>query len=433
MRIVIPTIGTRGDVQPYLALALGLSEAGHSVTVMTHPAMRVLFRDQAVMFKPMGPDVDLGAEAAKIRGRSSNWLLGFLRVMRFSFSMLELCHNDILEECADADLIVTAHSGAGRMEAVRLGLPTVSVTLMPQAIPAPDPAASRLKRLLNSLAGAGMGLMMTRPVNQMRRRHGLAPMGPEGITSTRLNLIPISPLVSPPNALWESRHHVTGYWFLRPAAGWAPPAELASFLAAGAPPVVISLGAMAISGADTREAASMTLKAIDQTGVRAVVQGWDEALQALALPDGVFHAGPVPHEWLLERAGAVMHHGGFGTTAAGLRAGIPAIVVPHIIDQFIWGQRLTELGVAPKPIARAKMSVAQLAGALEQVSHDQVMRRRASELGDAIRAEPGVSRAVALIEASLPEGQCPEAGKGNVVSTMNRACSTAASPIHHGL
>jgi sterol 3beta-glucosyltransferase len=212
-------------------------------------------------------------------------------------------------------------------------------------------------------------------------------------------------MVYPPNPLWEKRHQMTGYWFSPQPAGWQPPADLAAFLAAGAPPVVISLGAMAITGKDTLEAASITLQAIEQAGLWAVVQGWDEAMQDLAVPAGVFHAGPLPHAWLLERACCVMHHGGFGTTSAGLQAGIPAIVVPHIIDQLIWGQRLNELGVAPEPIARAKMSVAKIAAALEQATGDQAMRLRARQLGQQIRAEHGVETAVRLIEASMQDAK----------------------------
>jgi sterol 3beta-glucosyltransferase len=100
-----------------------------------------------------------------------------------------------------------------------------------------------------------------------------------------------------------------------------------------------------------------------------------------------------------------MQHGGFGTTAAGLQAGIPAIVVPHILDQFIWGQRLHDLGVAPQPVARAKLSVAKRAAALEQASRDPALRLRARQLGEQIRAEKGVETAVGLIEASLQEAQ----------------------------
>jgi hypothetical protein len=138
MKIILPTIGTRGEVQPYIALALGL-RAGHSVTLVTHPCMRGLVESYGVDFAPMGPDIDIGAEAARIRAKSPHWMVGFMRVMKFSFAMLEKAHPGLLELCRGADGVIVSHSAAGRMEADKLGLPTVSVTLMAEAIPVKDP------------------------------------------------------------------------------------------------------------------------------------------------------------------------------------------------------------------------------------------------------------------------------------------------------
>lgn len=242
-----------------------------------------------------------------------------------------------------------------------------------------------------------MGGMMTRPLNQIRKRAGVAPMGPEGITSQRLNLLPISPQVCPPDPRWEARHRMTGYWFAPSPKSWDPPADLLEFLETGDAPVVISLGAMAISGEDALEAAQITLAAVQQAGVRAVIQGWDEPMQKLALPAGVFHAGSVPHDWLLARSAGIIHHGGFGTTSAGLRAGIPSLVIPHIIDQFIWGQRVFELGVGPKPIQRNKLTAENLCEAVRQMTENSEMRTRAADLGEKIRAEQGLQNAVRWI------------------------------------
>jgi sterol 3beta-glucosyltransferase len=396
LKIIIPTIGTRGDVQPYIALALGLQNHGHDVRLATHPSMRGLVESYGVAFAPMGLDVDLGHEAAVIRGHSANWISGFMRVMRFSFSMLEQSHAKLLELCRGADLIIVSHSAAGSVEADQLGLPTVSVTLMPQAIPANDPKAPFISRGFTKLAGAGMGLFMTRPLDQIRKRAGVPPMGATGITSPRLNLIPLSPLVFQPNPLWESRHRMTGYWFAPSPQTWTPPEDLIKFLEAGDKPVVISLGAMALSGDDAMEAAQITLAAVQQAGIRAIIQGWDEAMKQLPIPTTVFHAGAVPHDWLLERSCGMVHHGGFGSTAAGLRAGIPALVVPHIIDQFIWGQRIAELGVGPRPISRTKLKPQAMADALAQMKSAD-MRERAAQLGEKIRQERGVDEAVRLI------------------------------------
>ncbi len=397
MRTIIPTIGTRGDIQPYIALALALQVAGHTVTLASHPAMRGLVESYGVSFAPMGPDIDLGRETAIIRRKSPNWMVGFMRVMKFSFDMLERSHTDLLELCRGVDRIIVSHTAAGSMEADKLGLPTVSVTLMPQAIPANDPKDPFLKRGLMKIAGAGMGLMMTRPLNQVRKRVGLLPMGPTGITSPTLNLIPLSPSVSPPNPFWEARHRMTGYWFAASPQGWNPPRDLMQFLEAGAPPIVVSLGAMAISGEDALEAAKITLEAVQRSGVRAIIQGWDEPLKTLSLPPTVFHAGSIPHDWLLPRAGGLVHHGGFGTTAAGFHAGIPSLVIPHIIDQFIWGQKVAELGVGPKPISRAKLRVRIMADALVQMQSPEMLAKAAA-LGGKIKQENGVRAAVQLIE-----------------------------------
>ena len=268
---------------------------------------------------------------------------------------------------------------------------------MPQAIPVPDPQASLFKRALMSVAGAGMGLVMTRPLNQIRKRYGVPPMGPQGITSPKLNLIPLSPAVIPPDPRWEPRHQMTGYWFPPAPQTWQADEGLIRFLEAGDPPVVISLGAMSISGDDALEAAQMAVEAVKISGIRAVIQGWDEPIQKIELPPTVFHAGSVPHDWLLARASAVIHHGGFGTTASGFRAGIPQVVIPHIIDQYLWGQKVNELGVGPKPIDRAKLTADGLARALRQAMEDEKMREKAAELGRRIRAEDGVGNAVQLI------------------------------------
>ncbi len=401
MKIIIPTIGTRGDVQPFIALALGLLRAGHRITLASHPCMKKLVESYEVPFMPIGPDIDIGQETAIIRAKSPHWMVGFKRVMDFSFAMLEQSHVDLLRLCSGVNLVIVSHTAAGSMEADKLGLPTVSVTLFPQAIPVKNPKDSFFKRAVMNIAGAGMGLMMTRPLEQIRKRVGLPPMGPTGITSSTLNLIPLSPQIFPPNPLWEPRHHMTGYWFAPAPERWTPPDDLLAFLKAGEPPVVVSLGAMALSGEDALQAAQITLAAVRQVGVRAIIQGWDEPMKHLPIPPGIFHGGSIPHDWLLPRASGLIHHGGFGTTASGFRAGIPMLVIPHIIDQFIWGNKVAQLGIGPQPIPRPKLKAENMAAALRQMQ-SPAMRRKAAELGAAIRAEPdGVAEAVRLIEETF--------------------------------
>lgn len=402
MKFVIPTIGTRGDIQPYIALALGLQSAGQETLIVSHPVMRDLVNSYGIPFSPMGPDIDIARETAIIRGRSRNWMIGFSRVMKFSFAMLEQSHTDLLALCRNADRIVVTHTAAGSIEADQLDLPHVSVTLMPQAIPVYDPDEPWMKRAVGKVAGAGMGLMMSRPLDKIRKRVGVRPMGVTGITSPTLNLIPVSPNVISPNPLWEPRHRMTGYWFVPSPEDWIPPQDLMEFLDAGEQPIVISLGAMALGGRDAMEAAIITINAVQKSGMRAVIQGWDDAMKTLSIPPCVFHGGSIPHDWLLNRASAVVHHGGFGTTSAGFQAGIPSLVIPHIIDQFLWGQQVAQLGVGPQPIPRTKLSEQNLTAALVQMKEDKDMREKAFRLGEKIRAEQGVKEAVRQILESDP-------------------------------
>jgi UDP:flavonoid glycosyltransferase YjiC (YdhE family) len=255
--------------------------------------------------------------------------------MRFSFDMLRQSHDDILALCRRADLVVVSgQSAAGKNEADQLGLPYLSVTLMPWAIPWDDPERPLFRRLAYRLIDVAVGALTTRPLNRLRKKQGLPPVGREGFTSSRLNLVPVSPTVYAPNPRWGPQHRIVGYWFADNPAGWEPPAELLSFLGAGEPPVLISLGAMSIGDWRAAEVTGLFIDAVQEAGVRAIVQGWEASLSQLSLPPTVCATGPLPHSWLLPRCAAAVHHGGFGTTAAGLRAGIPALVIPHIADQL---------------------------------------------------------------------------------------------------
>jgi UDP:flavonoid glycosyltransferase YjiC (YdhE family) len=398
MRIVLPTIGSRGDVQPFIALAQGLIRTGHSVRLASHPVMRGLVESHGVPFAPIGPDIDLGQEAAAIRRRSRNVAVGLVRAMRFSFDILERSHEDILAHCRQADLVVVpAQSAAGKNEAERLALPYASVNLVPWGIPWDDPGRPWYKRLLYGALDGLIALITTRPLNRLRRRQGLPPVGPEGFGSARLDLVPVSPAVYPPNPHWAPYHHLVGYWFAAAPAGWLPPGDLLAFLEGGEPPLLVSLGAMSLGREESLASATLFVEAIRQVGVRAIIQGWEEGLAQLPLPPEIYAAGPLPHSWLLPHCAGLVHHGGFGTTSAGLRAGIPALVIPHLVDQFYWGQRVHELGAGPPPLRRSRLDVQNLAAALEALAGDAALRDAASTLGAQIRAEQGLQNAVRLI------------------------------------
>jgi UDP:flavonoid glycosyltransferase YjiC (YdhE family) len=138
--------------------------------------------------------------------------------------------------------------------------------------------------------------------------------------------------------------------------------------------------------------------AVQQAGARAIIQGWDEGMEKLTLPPTIYAAGSLPHGWLLSRCAGMVHHGGFGTTSAALRAGIPALVIPHLVDQFYWGQRVYELGAGPQSIRRGRLEPVGLTAALDELVRNPKLHHAAASLGEVIRSEHGIDNAVRLIE-----------------------------------
>jgi sterol 3beta-glucosyltransferase len=323
-----------------------------------------------------------------------------MRVTQSTASIVQQCYPEILALCDNADLVVVSHNFAGRTEAEKLGLPFASVTLQHQSIPTSNPAQGRLYKTAASFMGAFITPASLGPQNQLRKKAGLkAVKGIEELMSPVMNLLPVSPSIVAADPRWKPQHKISGYWFIDEPAGWQPPDDLMNFLEAGKPPIAISLGEMALEG-DKRavESAQMILDAVQEAGIRAIIQGWDTVLPQLSLPKDVFHSGSLPHNWLFERVKAVVHHGGFGTTAAGLRAGRPAVVLPHVIEQYFWGERVYELGAGSQPVPRDKWSVPLIASAFTQVVEDDQLSTQAEELGKRIRQECGIQTAVKMIE-----------------------------------
>jgi sterol 3beta-glucosyltransferase len=397
MKIIVATIGSRGDVQPYINLCQGLLAAGHDVTLATNPTLCALAQAHGVPACPVGPAVDMGEVGARLLAQSfNNMWLGMIRVMQLGAHLVEEAFPDVLALCRGVDLVITTDSGSGVAEAEKLGVAWISVTLQPGRIPMPKEHPNLVDRTIWPV----MSSLFVMPTNRFRKRVGVPPVKDiSEMMSKRMVLLPVSRHVAMPDPRWPAQVHPTGYWFARPQAGWKPPENLVHFLQAGERPIAVSLGVMSNSGSQARQGAQIVLQATQDAKVRAIIQGWDEGLRGLTLPETVYHAGSLPHDWLFDQVDAVIHHGGFGTTAAVLRSGAPGIVVPHIIDQFFWGMRVGELGAGPKYIPRGQLGVKNLCEAIRQSLQDSGMREKAAQLGAAIRAEPdGVVNAVKWIE-----------------------------------
>jgi UDP:flavonoid glycosyltransferase YjiC (YdhE family) len=227
------------------------------------------------------------------------------------------------------------------------------------------------------------------------RRSVLGLDGPFRMQGDGPVLYGFSPALIPVPEGGTRRRIVTGWWFLD-GGRWTPPAELERFLEGGRPVVSIGFGSMV--GEDPRALGALVVGAVRDAGVRAVLlTGWG-ALDEVG-GDDILVARSVPHDWLFARVDAVVHHGGAGTTGAGLRAGVPSVVVPFGVDQPFWGSRVHAIGAGPRPLPRRGLTRDALAMALRQATGDPAMRAAAARIGTVIRAEDGVATAVRAIEA----------------------------------
>ncbi len=416
MRIAIIATGSRGDVQPYIALGKGLQSAGHEIRLLTHQNFEALARAQGLEPWILRGDVQQVAQSEAMQAclESGNFLGIMAQMAKEAEQAAVQLAEEALEVCRGMDLLLGGMGGlyTGLALCEKLDLPFLQAYLLPftptRQFPTllADGLPFRLppgfNRLSHHLTRQVFWQGFRRADRRSRRQVlGLPPapfLGP--YRSPHLRGMPVlygfSPAVIRPPADWGDDTHVTGYWSLEPEDGWEPDPGLGSFLEAGPPPVYIGFGSM--GNRDPRATAELVLKALEMAGQRAVLSsGWG-GLEAGALPDTVFPVGSVPHHWLFPRMAAVVHHGGAGTTAAGLQAGVPSIVVPFFGDQPFWGRRVRDLGVGPEPIPRRALRAEPLVQAIGEAVSDPQMRQRAAELGAQIRAEDGIGRAAAVLE-----------------------------------
>ena len=411
--ITIVTAGSRGDVQPYVALALGLRDAGHRVRVATHENFRAFVTGRGLDFAPLRGDPQAilhsaAADAWLASGRNRN-MLRFMREMRrLGETLVDELLVDFWRACQGADAILFSAVGAASWQvAERLGVPRAAAFLQPltptREFPAIGlPPALRLGGTFNRASHAVAEQLMWQPVRRRVNRWRRATLGLGALPlagpfrAMARERVPVlygfSPLVVPPPADWPGSVEVTGYWVLGPEPGWRPPAALERFLASGPPPVYVGFGSMTPRNAG--RLTRLALEALERAGQRGVIlKGWG-GLGEGDLPPWAFAVEDVPHEWLLPRTAAVVHHGGAGTTGAGLRAGIPSVLSPLGFDQHFWGGRVAQLGVGPRPVSRRTLTAERLAAAITAATSDGAMRERAARLGEQLRTEHGVERAV---------------------------------------
>ena len=424
MKITVFAAGSRGDIQPCVALSQALQQAGYQVRLAAPEDFAGFIQEYGVDFYPLRGDVqqimasDTGKRFMETGGANPIKSIKAIRTMiaPVVMSMAE----DAYAACQDADALIClgVFSAFGQAIAEALHIPIIHVEPTPllptRAFPAPSwPIQKNLGGWHNFLSGMAMLQIIWlwyRPfVNDFRRQLGLSAYTfarfYRALKSTPM-LSAYSPSIIPHPADWPETVHITDYFFLDTQTDWQPSPELDAFLEAGDPPVYIGFGSMA--GDKPEQLATLVLKALAKSGQRGLLlTGWG-GLRPELVPDNVFVLDAAPHSWLFPRMAAVVHHGGAGTTAEGLRAGVPAIIVPFVFDQPFWGARIKRLGLGPKPIPRKKLTADQLANAIRIVVADSGMKQRAKSCGEAIRAENGLDNAVKIVQRYFGEPRVVE-------------------------
>lgn len=418
LRITVLTVGSRGDVQPYIALSGGLQAAGYEVRLATHAPFRETIESRGLEFGSIAMDpreVMRGREGREWMESGENPVHFVRRLVHLIRPHLRRHLGEVQAACDGADGIVFSPLAfAGWHVAESLGVPSCQAALQPaaptRAFPT-LPLAGRwdfggtVNRLTHLLSQQFVWQALRSTLDPWRQKSlGMSALGLRGpFRATRRRRTPvlhgISPLVLPRPRDWPEWVHLTGYWFLDRPPDWQPSARVIEFLAAGPPPVYVGFGSMIPR--DPAGTIDAVLGALHRAGVRGIVAtGWMGAT-AHAFPDDVLALDEIPHDWLFPRVAAVVHHGGAGTTAAAMRAGRPAVVVPFFADQPFWAERVRALGVGPTPIPLRRLTADRLASAIRSAVTDEGIAPRAAELGERLRAEDGVGNAVAIVDRVL--------------------------------
>jgi sterol 3beta-glucosyltransferase len=409
-RIAVLSLDTRGGVQPYIALALGLQRAGHRVHMLAPTDFVPMIEAHGIWVSGLSGNME-----SALRGAPDATERGPIASIRFAARESRIHVSrwmaEALEGCRDVDVITGGIGGmiVGESVAEKLGVPFVQTHLQPVCASTGEypgvlfPGVPRWtgalgRRLSHPLSEFALWAPFAAAVRAARRDVlGLSRKKPR-VDALLPVLYGYSAHVVPRPVHWPATRRVTGYWSLPHLDTWEPELALQEFLHAGPPPVCIGFGSM--TSGDPAALTELVTGAVRKAGARAVLlSGWG-GLHAAVHRD-VFVTREVPHDWLLPQMSAVVHHGGAGTTAAACAAGVPQLVVPFTMDQPFWASRVERLGVAAPTIPRQHLTVDALATGIRTAVATPDIRARARILAAQIGGEDGVAMAVSAFD-SLP-------------------------------
>lgn len=412
MKISLLTYGSRGDVDPFIEISKGLLRAGFQVTLAAPKKFKSLVSANQIEYVSFpGNPQQLVQDLVDQAGGS--WLRMVREMSSFVLPLAAEVSQLARFACRNADLIIHSFllTNTGYEIARDMGIPDISALTFPVftntgAFPAPVapdlPLGDGYRRLTHALVTQIFWQGSRVIYRLIRKKHPELPpltswpFNPRNPWQTPI-MYAFSPQVVHRPADWRESVHITGYWFSADERDWKPEPKLRKFLENGPAPIAVVFGSTS-----TSKLAGIHRKVIEAlkiTGQRGIILGTEP--RESASPDIYWHNKYIPYTWLFEKAGAVIHHGGAGTTGKALRAGIPSIILPFTSDQPFWGRQVYKLGAGPKPLAPNRFSAAQLSRLLNTVIYKKDLTAKASRIGQRMRNEDGVSNAVGIIEGYM--------------------------------
>jgi sterol 3beta-glucosyltransferase len=415
MRILIAAVGSRGDVAPVTGLGTALRGAGHDVSVASYATFEGLITGCGLGFRlvPGDPELIGASQQGQRWQEGGTGSMSGIRFVRLIAEHTRDVNAAVLQAARqDTDVLVVAGTAwfGGYRIAQGLGLPSIGLALQPTHPTSRFLPSGLTTRSLGPWGNRALGRAVMilgggavdKPSKRLWAEEGLPDLSIGKLyrrqEATRWPFIyGYSHFVVPRPPDWREGIDVAGYWWPAHPAGWTPPADLERFLAAGPPPVFVGFGSR--NPADADRLSAVVAAARRAAGVRMVIQsGWANLGAAQQHDDDVIVIGEAPHDWLFPQMAAVVHHAGAGTTAAGLRAGVPTVSVPMITDQPFWASRVTALGAGPKAVPYKSLSAESLGAAISDAVRRDSYRSRAQAIAKQLASEDGTLPVIRAVD-----------------------------------
>jgi len=415
-KVALVAVGSRGDVQPMVMLGLGLKSAGYDPTIIAGSDFEDWIGSFGLNYKSLGINMqeimnsEIGLNWANTGGNP----LGSLKSMKQLLKLYGRSIRDSIWEVGQhSDVIISNFLTDSLAMMVAETHDVVHIMIMLQPLMPTKHGKSHMNPVIqgssvintvatNIVIGVLWNQLFGGYANGVRQEVGLPKLSSyEYIKRFKQTpcILAFSPNVVIPADDWHENTYQTGYLFMEDEPNWQAPDDLLAFIHAGEAPIYLGFGSM--SAIDPQVTLDMMVMAIADTGQRAIIHSGWAGLSTDRQSDHIYFLDNAPHAWLFPKMKAIVHHGGAGTTATSLRAGVPTFIIPHLGDQVYWGLRISQLGVGPKAVPRPKLTRTKLADGIRQMVEDTNMRSAANQLGRAIRQEDGVQKTIQAVKDIL--------------------------------